>query len=388
MFRLKSNSLCSRSLGKRGLADLSAAALQIARTKSPKKKLPKDQLDFGRTFIDHMLKINWNSTDGWQAPQIEAHGPLVLDPSAAVFHYAFECFEGLKAYRAVDGSLRLFRPDKNMARLNKSSTRIALPSFNGQELIKLIGELVKLDQDWIPEGQGYSLYLRPNMIGTEAALGVHKPSDAMLYVIASPVGPYYKTGFKAVRLEATDNVVRAWPGGVGDKKLGANYAPCIVPQAEAEKRGFQQNLWIFGPEKHITEVGTMNAFFVVKDKSTGKNELITAPLDGTILEGVTRDSILALARERLSSDEWIVSERYASILDIAEAAKEGRLVEAFGAGTAAIVSPIKYIEYHGQGIDIPLQEGKEAGKLTETILKWITDIQYGIEEHPWSVRIN
>jgi branched-chain amino acid aminotransferase len=332
-----------------------------------------------------MLKIQWNDQKGWAAPEIVPYGPLVLDPSACVFHYSFELFEGLKAYRDSEDKIRMFRPDKNMERMNKSAHRIVLPTFDSEELIKCIGELIKLDKDMIPKQKGYSLYIRPTLIGTTAGLGVGIPSDALLYVITSPVGPYYSTGFKAVKLEATDYATRAWPGGVGDKKLGGNYAPCIRPQLEAASRGYQQNLWLFGEEKYITEVGTMNVFFVFRDSKTGKKELVTAPLDGTILEGVTRDSILELCRTRLNPEEWEVNERYYSIYEVAERAEKGELVEAFGSGTAAIVSPIKEIGFDGKDIQVPLLPGEEFGELTNQVAQWIQKIQYGDEEYKnWS----
>lgn len=220
------------------------------------------------------------------------------------------------------------------------------------------------------------------MIGTQKTLGVGPPGSALLYVIASPVGPYYPTGFKAVSLEATDYAVRAWPGGVGDKKLGANYAPCIVPQMQAASRGFHQNLWLFGEEEYITEVGTMNLFVAIKNKD-GQNELITAPLDGTILEGVTRDSVLALARERLEPQGWKISERKMTMKEVADSASEGRLLEVFGAGTAAVVSPVRKISWKGQIVECGLPEDKEAGPLAQQMKDWIEGIQYGEEDHPW-----
>ena len=221
------------------------------------------------------------------------------------------------------------------------------------------------------------------MIGTQPTLGVAPPGSAMVFVIASPVGPYYPTGFQAVSLEATDYAVRAWPGGVGDKKLGANYAPCILPQLEASTRGFQQNLWLFGEEEYVTEVGTMNLFVALKNKETGKKELVTAPLDGTILEGVTRDSILTLARERLGPKGWAVSERKLRMSDINEAADQGRLLEVFGAGTAAIVSPVRNISWKGKLVNCGLKENEEAGEVALQMKNWIEAIQYGEEEHPW-----
>jgi branched-chain amino acid aminotransferase len=333
-------------------------------------------------LVDHMLAIEWNKADGWSAPQITPYRNLSLDPATCVLHYAFECFEGLKAYKDSKGRVRLFRPDKNMARLNKSSARIALPTFEPRELIDLISKLVNLDSRFIPEKRGYSLYLRPTMIGTQKTLNVGAPDSALLYVIASPVGPYYPTGFKAVSLEATDYAVRAWPGGVGDKKLGANYAPCIVPQLEASGRGFQQNLWLFGKEEYVTEVGTMNMFVALRDRETGQKELVTAPLDGTILEGVTRDSVLGLARERLQG--WKISERKYTIKELAEASNEGRLIEAFGAGTAAVVSPVRSISWKGNLIHCGLSKTQESGDIAMQMKEWIEAIQYGDEAHEWS----
>ena len=334
-----------------------------------------------------MLSIEWTASQGWLAPRITPYQNLSLDPATCVFHYAFECFEGMKAYKCKDGSLRLFRPDKNMERINKSAARIALPTFDGKELISLIGTMCKLDQRFIPSEKGYSLYLRPTLIGTQRTLGVGPPGSALLYVIASPVGPYYPTGFKAISLEATDYAVRAWPGGVGDKKLGANYAPCIVPQLKAAKKGLHQNLWLFGEEEYITEVGTMNLFVVIKNKQTGKKELLTAPLDGTILEGVTRDSVLALGRERLVSEGYNVDERYVRMQEIADAEAEGRLLEVFGAGTAAIVAPVRKISWKGRMLDCGLKEDEEAGEIAMRMKGWIEGIQYGDEEHEWSVKI-
>lgn len=290
----------------------------------------------------------------------------------------------MKAYKDSKGQVRLFRPTKNMARLNKSSARIALPTFDGAAMIELIAKFAAMEERFIPDMKGYSLYLRPTMIGTQRTLGVGPPGSALLYVIASPVGPYYPTGFKAISLEATDYAVRAWPGGVGDMKLGANYAPCILPQLEAAKRGFHQNLWLFGEEEYITEVGTMNLFVAMKNKETGQKELITAPLDGTILEGVTRDSVLNLAREKLSPEGWLISERKLRMKDIDEAAKEGRLLEVFGSGTAAIVSPVRNISWKGNMVDCGLKPDEEAGELTLRMKDWIEARQYGDEEHEWS----
>ncbi|CAL9736939.1 branched-chain-amino-acid aminotransferase, mitochondrial [Monosporozyma servazzii] len=374
-----------RSFASASNAPLDASRVKITKNPNPSKPRPNDELIFGKTFTDHMLQIEWTQEKGWADPEIIPYGPLILDPSAAVFHYGFEAFEGLKAYRTPGNKIALFRPDMNMKRMNKSAARICLPTFNGDEIIKLMGKLIEQDKHLVPQGQGYSLYLRPTIIGTTPALGVSTPDKALLYVIASPVGPYYKTGFKAVKLEATDYATRAWPGGCGDKKLGANYAPCILPQLQAAERGYQQNLWLFGPEKNITEVGTMNVFFAFKDSTTGKKELVTAPLDGTILEGVTRDSILTLTRQNLDPNEWEINERYYTISEVEERAKRGELLEAFGAGTAAVVSPIKEIGWKGSDIQVPLIPGEQSGPLTKQVASWISDIQYGRTKHGnWS----
>lgn len=398
-YAVRPYSIKAETAAKPKLAPLDASKLQIEKTQSPKAiPNPKD-LVFGREFTgtkfvdkamalltvsDHMLTIEWNQDDGWLNPKIVPYQNLSLDPATCVFHYAFECFEGMKAYKDKAGKVRLFRPDKNMARLNKSSARIALPTFEPTELVDLISKFVQLEAHQIPAERGYSLYLRPTMIGTQKTLGVTPPGSALLYVIASPVGPYYPTGFKAVSLEATDYAVRAWPGGVGDKKLGANYAPCVLPQLEAASRGHQQNLWLFGEEQYVTEVGTMNMFAAIKNKKTGQKELITAPLDGTILEGVTRDSVLALARERLAPEGWNIIERKYTIKELADAAKEGRMIEAFGAGTAAIVSPIRTIAWNNETIKCGLKETEESGEIALKMKNWMEEIQYGDIEHEWS----
>ena len=265
--------------------------------------------------------------------------------------------------------------------------------------------------------RGYSLYLRPTLIGTQRTLGVGPPGSALLYIIASPVGPYYPTGFKAVSLEATTYAVRAWPGGVGDRKLGANYAPGIVPQLEAARRGCQQNLWLFGEENYVTEVGTMNFFAAMRTRE-GKKVLLTAPLDGTILEGVTRESVLQLARERLVPMGWEVEERRFTMQELADASEEGRLMECFGAGTAAVVSPVREIHWGGGAEATPgdaagvgsgegkgekraggvgdegrgetriigcgLKPNEEAGEVATLMKGWIEGIQYGDEKHAWS----
>jgi branched-chain amino acid aminotransferase len=292
----------------------------------------------------------------------------------------------MKAYKSTtdEKSIRLFRPDMNMKRLSSSMSRLHLPAtdFDHDELISCLKELVKLDQKWIPKGMGYSLYIRPTVIATHPFLGVCPPDSILLYIITSPVGPYYKSGFNPVRLTADSDFVRAWPGGTGSAKVGGNYASTMLPQARAADSGYAQVLWLFNDE--ITEVGAMNVFFVVQDKSTGRPELVTAPLTrGDILPGVTRDSILYLARSGVLGD-IDVSERYPTMTEIKQAADESRLLEAFGAGTAAVVTPISCIQYKGQDVKIPA-----TGPLTQKIWDQITGIQYGKVEGPpgWSVPV-
>eukprot|EP00944_MAST-04C_sp_MAST-4C-sp1_P006430 g6430.t1 len=276
----------------------------------------------------------------------------------------------------------------NMKRMNASSARMNLPEFDGPQFLECIKELVRLDSDCIPEGEGYSLYLRPTAISTHPFLGVTGAKQSKLYVILSPVGPYYPEGFKPVTLYADNVNVRAWPGGVGFTKCGGNYAATIKPQMEAAQKGFSQVLWLFGEDDELTEVGTMNMFtFWVNED--GEKELVTAPLDGTILPGVTRDSILTLCKDW---GEFKVTERKYTMAELTKAVDENRLIECFGAGTAAVVSPIRLINYHGKDYEVPLNPNDPdavAGELTQRIWDTIIDIQYGRKDYKdWSVVIN
>lgn len=301
---------------------------------------------------DHMITCQWTSTRGWATPHLEPFGPLQLMPTASVLHYATECFEGLKFYRGHDLKLRLFRPDCNTRRMLNSAIRISLPAFDPDELQKLIETLVAVEgEKWLPKSRpGTFLYLRPTMIATAAALGVQKPKEALLYIMAccfpsfdtpsgtagpsgnlTPQSPKARTGLKL--LASKEDTVRAWPGGFGYAKVGANYGPSLIAQGEAKARGFDQVLWLLGEECEVTEAGASN-FFVLWRTRGGKLQLLTAPLDDKIiLDGVTRRSILQLARERLGRDVEIVERRY-NMSEVKDAAEEGRLLEAFTAGTA------------------------------------------------------
>jgi len=316
------------------------------------------------------------------------YGPLSLEPSCTVFHYAQTLFEGMKAYRNEQGKVTLFRPDMNMKRMVTSAKRIALPTFNGDALLELIKTLIRKDKRWIPQEPGYSLYVRPTLIGTQRAIGVGPPNEALLFVICSPVGPYYPQGFKPVALYGTTEYIRAAPGGTGGYKLGANYAPGVVPQKEAAEKGYVQNLWLHGPEHYLTEVGTMNMFVAFKTKD-GQTELVTPPLDGMILPGVTRDSVLCLARERINGlpKDLIVSERPVTMKEVKEASQNGRLVELFGAGTAAVISPVDRIGYMGEDILIPT--GKDGmGPISRVIWKELVGRQVGSIPSDWSVTVS
>ncbi|KAL7572045.1 hypothetical protein ACA910_001697 [Epithemia clementina (nom. ined.)] len=369
---------------------ISSASLTVERQTDNSRfenRPPNHELVFGTTMSDHMLLAEWNQDSNWSAPRIIPYQDLKLSPASSCLHYGLQCFEGMKAYKSLgDPSLRLFRPEMNMKRLQSSMERLHMPGsdFDHNELISCIAELVKLDEKWIPYGDGYSLYIRPTVIATHRFLGLAAPTSLLLFVITSPVGPYYKTGFKPVRLTADSSYIRAWPGGTGNAKVGGNYAPTMKAQAEAARLGYSQNLWLFGPDDEITEVGAMNVFFYIFNRDTNRPELITAPLDrGDILPGVTRDSILYLARHW--GDDIDVSERSLTMAELLEASADNRLIEAFGAGTAAVVTPTSCIRYKGKDIEIPA-----TGELTKRLCDEITSIQYGKIEGPegWSYRLN
>lgn len=354
---------------------------------NPKVKVPIEQLQFGRTFTDHMMIIDWSKEKGWQNPQITPFENLSLSPACVALHYGIECFEGMKAYKDANGGIRLFRPDCNMQRLNFSMGRLSMPGFNSDGYIECLKQLLRIDESWIPSEEGYSMYIRPTAIGTAPYLGVHASEEVKLFTILSPVGPYFKDGFKPVKLYADTDNVRAWPGGIGNAKVGGNYGPGILPSEKAKDFGCSQVLWLYGANHEVTEVGAMNIFFVIRPRGDphGVPELTTAPLDrGDILPGVTRRSILELARG-WSDRPATVSERWLTMSELVEAEAEGRLLEAFGAGTAAVVSPVNGIVYGGKEISIPT--GGSAGPMAMRLWRELCDIQYGKVDHPWSVPV-
>mmetsp|Transcript_77392 Transcript_77392/g.90176 ORF Transcript_77392/g.90176 Transcript_77392/m.90176 type:complete len:362 (+) Transcript_77392:118-1203(+) len=332
---------------------------------------------FGELFAPHMFEVD-SVGSTWGTPSIRPFHNLELPPQCSALHYGLSCFEGMKAYCDAQKNIRLFRPDMNMKRLQTSMSRLVFPEFDQHELLECLKELVRIDNQFIPEERGYSLYLRPTAIGTNHNLRVGPADRCKLFIITSPVGPYYPEGFKPVKLMVDDRNHRAWPGGTGGFKIGANYAGPIYHQVQCAKSGYSQILWL-GPNDVINEVGAMN-FMCLWKNTDGELELITPPLDGTILPGVTRDTILQLAR---GWGEFKVSERTFTITDLVGALKRGDVKEIFGCGTAAIVSPVNGLKYKDVHYDVPCPEES----LTKRLFNSIMDIQYGNVEHPWSVVI-
>ncbi|XP_076450342.1 branched-chain-amino-acid aminotransferase, cytosolic-like isoform X2 [Babylonia areolata] len=351
--------------------------LEVVLTKKPQRKPDNNRLMFGHHFSDHMLTVDWSEKDGWTRPLIHPVEELRIHPGAKVLHYAVELFEGIKAYRCQDGKVRIFRPMENMKRMLDTSQRASLPMFDGAELNKCMKKLISIDKEWAPRAPKCSLYVRPTIIGTEPTLGVSTSNQAKLFVLVGPVGPYFPTGFKPVTLLADPQFVRAWPGGCGAYKMGANYAPTIhIQDIAVKEQDCQQVLWLFGEDHMLTEVGTMN-LFIYWINEQGEEELLTPPLNGLILPGVTRKSLLELAREW---NEFKVSERNITMREFTKALTENRIKEVFGSGTACVVCPVERIKYLCETLDIPTM--KEA-KLTNRFHKHLSDIQYGYIPHPW-----
>uniref|UniRef100_T1JE10 Branched-chain-amino-acid aminotransferase n=1 Tax=Strigamia maritima TaxID=126957 RepID=T1JE10_STRMM len=335
---------------------------------------------FGHHFTDHMLEVEWTLKDGWGKPKISPFHNLTLHPAAKVLHYATELFEGMKAYRTKEDKIVLFRPDMNIKRLLTTAERTCLPAFSEDEFLKCLKKLISIDADWVPRSADASLYIRPTFIGIEPALGVTSSNVALLYVILGPVGPYF-TVLTPVNLLADPNYVRAWPRGCGDKKMGANYAPTIAVQRWAQDRGFQQILWLFGPDHLLTEVGTMNIFMLFEN-SKGEKELVTPPLDGMILPGVVRKSLLDLCNKM---DGIKVSERNIPMKEVISLQKNKKLLEIFGSGTACIVCPVGNIHYEGQDYEIPTL--KRENPFCKQLLTALKDIQYGRVKHECNMKM-
>jgi len=333
---------------------------------------------FGKYFTDHMVSIDWTLELGWHDAALKPYGPLMLDPASSVLHYAQEIFEGLKAYRHPDGSIWTFRPEQNAARMQRSATRLALPPLPTDLFLESIKQLVNADAMWVPGSGEMSLYLRPFMIANESFLGVRSAHRAAYYVIASPAGPYFAKGVAPVMIWLAEDHARAAYGGTGAAKCGGNYAASLLPQQEAYENGCPQVLFLDSQEgKYVEELGGMNVFLVLKDGT-----LVTPELTGSILEGVTRMSIIQLARDRGHK----VQERKITIDEWRDGIVSGEVTEAFACGTAAVVTPIAALK--GRGF-IAGDENAPAGKLTMSLRQELTDIQSGRlpDRHGWMRRL-
>jgi len=344
------------------------------------KKKPEDEtnLGFGNIFTDHMFVIDYKDDKGWFDPRIVPYENFSIDPAAMAIHYGQEIFEGLKGYKSEDGSIYLFRPEDNIKRFNKSAARMCMPEIDIELFMEGLKKLLLLEQDWIPKNQGTSLYIRPAMLATEPHLGVRPSKEYLCYIILCPVGAYYKEGLNPVKIYVEDKYIRASIGGTGEAKTAGNYAASLLAAEEAKEKGFTQVLWLDAAErKYIEEVGTMNMFFVIN------NEVITAPLSGSVLPGITRNSAIQLVKN------WgmKISERSLSIDEVISASKNGRLTEAFGTGTAAVISPVGQITYKGEDHVVA---GGKMGELSQKLYDEIVAIQYGKKEDPfgWRIKIN
>ena len=352
--------------------------LTIERTQTPKSKPEKGQkLGFGSVFTDHMLLMNYDVGQGWHDARIVPFGPITMSPAATCLHYAQETFEGLKAYRAEDGRVLLFRPEENFKRMNRSNERMCIPQLDVDFCIESLKELVLLEKEWIPTDAEASLYLRPMVIGVESRLGV-KDADSYLYmVLCSPSGPYYANGLKPVPIYVEEKYVRAVRGGTGDAKTGGNYAASMRAQHIAHECGYSQVLWLDGVEKkYVGEVGAMNIFFVVD------GEVLTPELDGSILPGITRMSVIELLRR----EGYKVTERKITIQEIADASDAGKLQEVFGTGTAAVISPVGHLKWGDKVMTI---NNEEIGPISMHLYQELTGIQWGRIQGPegWSMEI-
>ncbi|WP_028585906.1 branched-chain amino acid aminotransferase [Desulfogranum mediterraneum] len=342
-----------------------------------KSKPAQDKLGFGQFFSDHMFSMKWNRKQGWHQAAIQPYRQLDLDPAAMVLHYGQAIFEGMKAYRAEDGRILLFRPQDNFARMNLSAVRMCMPRFPEERVLQALRSLIYLDREWVPRSEGASLYIRPTMIATEPMLGLRAAEEYQFFIIACPVGAYYAEGFNPTTIYVEDQYVRAVPGGVGDAKTAGNYAASLKAQIAAQKKGYTQVLWLDAREhKYIEEVGTSNIFFMINDV------LLTPPLEGSILPGITRDSVLQLARDW----EIRVEERPISIDEIITASENGTLQESFGTGTAAVIAPVGELCYKESSIQI--NQGT-TGPLAKRLYEELQGIQFGsrADHHEWVVPV-
>ena len=348
--------------------------ITITQTTEPKAK-PTDEskLGFGKIFTDHMFIMDYNTEEGWHDARIVPFGPMPIHPASTVLHYGAEIFEGMKAYRTQNGDIALFRPTENIRRLNNSAERLCLPQLDEEGCLDILKTVVELEKDWVPHEDGTSLYIRPYMFGNDPHLGVHAVHNATFVVICSPVGAYYAEGIKPVKIAIESEDVRAVRGGTGYAKCGGNYAASLRAGKKAEEKGYTQVLWLDGVDrKYIEEVGSMNVMFKIAGK------IITPALTGSVLPGITRKSCVELLR----AWGYEVEERLFSIDELMEAAENGTLEEAWGTGTAAVVSPIGHLAYKDKTYTV---SNDEIGALTQKLYDELTGIQWGKVEdtHGW-----
>ena len=348
--------------------------IKVTRTTSPKAK-PTGKLGFGRIFTDHMFLMNYTRGKGWHDPRIEPYHDLTLSPAAMVFHYGQEMFEGLKAYKGDDGTNYLFRPDMNAKRTNDTNDRLCIPQVPVEDYVQAVKAIVAVDQDWIPTEPGTSLYIRPFIIATEPFLGVDVSETFLFMIILSPSGAYYESGLEPVGIWIEDDYVRAVRGGMGYAKTGGNYAASLAAQVKAHDEGYSQVLWLDGVErKYIEEVGAMNIFFKIDGK------IVTPVLNGSILPGITRNSVLELCR----SWGMEVEERKVSVEELIQAQRDGKLEECFGSGTAAVISPVGKLRYKDEVMTIG---GGAIGPVSQKLYDTVTGIQLGRLEDPFGWRV-
>ena len=347
-------------------------------TTTPKEKPAADTLGFGKFFTDHMFMMDYAEGKGWHNARIVPFGYIPIHPASTVLHYGSEIFEGLKAYRRADGKVQLFRPIENIRRMNNSAERMCLPQIPEDMALEALTEFVKTEQEWTPSAPGTSLYLRPFMFGNDESLGVHAVHNATYVIIASPVGSYYKEGINPVKIMIETEDVRAVRGGTGEAKCGGNYAASNRAGKRAEEKGYSQVLWLDGVHRqYIEEVGAMNVMFKIK------GEIVTPALSGSILPGITRKSII----EVLKGKGYTVSERLLSIDELTAAMADGTLEEAWGCGTAAVVSPIGELAYNGEKYPV---NGGQIGEVTQMLYDTLTGIQWGKIDDPygWTVQLD
>ncbi len=339
--------------------------LTIKKSDTLKPKPDESSLGFGTIFTDQMFNMDYNPDNGWHNPRIEPYTAIEMDPATAVLHYGQAVFEGLKAYKTDSGGVQFFRPKDNFKRLNRSCQMLCIPEFDEAFVFDAMKQLISLEKDWIPGAPETSLYIRPTIIATDHFLGVRASYTYRFFIILSPVGAYYPEGFNPVKIWVTKDHVRAVRGGIGEAKAAGNYAASLYAGEEAHKHGYTQVLWLDGVhQKYIEEVGSMNIFFVIDD------ELVTPILNGSILPGITRDSVITMAKK------WNikVSERQISIDELIDAHDSGKLQEIFGSGTAAVISPVGEMKYGDRVINIG---GGKVGPMANRLYQAITDIQYG-----------